>query len=589
MRSLGHDLYRFGLRSDTGFTPGWDLLAFLDGNISTNGQDDPVLHVEVFHLSWWDTLVAPIKYTSYLSFATVKTALAKHRLELERVGPPRSTSNLVALEAELNKPAYTWHSESAAKLDNPCTRCRLYRAVSLGVMDKLRDVHNYAHACETANQAETELAMRRASGFNELYEVATRKEAESGSVDRSNPFGSETPVGSMGKKGKKGKGKTTEIAEDVRRHAEILLKESLGRPETKWTWGVNLTSQDLQTMERGADRGYQIPHSGYDADLVLGKMKGDDSLPPNPNEINSDFEANSGFESLALDFPDIRSLSPTEFPPAFLFPPLHHTAGCELDSEPNAELVEGLLRRKAKKARAKTTLMSQANIVQPEPLFLDDSSRTRSSWLGRPPKSYVSPPTPRDKGHEDIISDCGLIYIPSDCSSPRTPQKDLPGPRADSLSPIPESDPEHDVSIDDIYVPFNTSSPLNQDEPMELCDDSPGLIPIGELGLSDEPDSADSDLDLLAPLTVVIPDDLDCEDTQIEYNSNLSQGNAEDNRNIVPLTVYMSESDSESEEVSDYRYPEQFSSHSTSIPQLDPTTHRYTAASFTDVPDEWLD
>jgi hypothetical protein len=36
-------------------------------------------------------------------------------------------------------------------------------------------------------------------------------------------------------------------------------------PSLKWTWGV-----DLDDMVRMADTGYQLPHSGYDEDLISG-------------------------------------------------------------------------------------------------------------------------------------------------------------------------------------------------------------------------------------------------------------------------------------------------------------------------------
>ena len=34
------------------------------------------------------------------------------------------------------------------------------------------------HACEVANEAEKDIAIRRASGFNELFEAALKKECD---------------------------------------------------------------------------------------------------------------------------------------------------------------------------------------------------------------------------------------------------------------------------------------------------------------------------------------------------------------------------------------------------------------------------
>jgi hypothetical protein len=82
------------------------------------------------------------------------------------------------LADELNKPAYTWHSsvnDNMPNAPNDCTQCQLYLAVALGITDQLRDAYNMVHACEIANKAEKDIAIRRASGFNELFEAALKK------------------------------------------------------------------------------------------------------------------------------------------------------------------------------------------------------------------------------------------------------------------------------------------------------------------------------------------------------------------------------------------------------------------------------
>jgi hypothetical protein len=264
VRTLGHDLYRFGFMPNTAFIPGLDLLVFLDGDLCSFGQDHPSVLVQDFHVPWWRSSSPPIKYMAYLSFATLKTALRKHREYLNNVGSAQNLSiSVAALHAELNKPAYSWHPDIRADLDNPCTRCRLYRAVALGSMDKLRDLHNWANACEMANVGEREVSMRRASGFNQLFEAAMQKEIDLGSGRHlipvgsySNPVVSGQPGGpsthKQHSKRVKGKKKASEVAEEVRSHAEALWNDvsgrpdnASGRPDTKWTWGINLTSEDL--------------------------------------------------------------------------------------------------------------------------------------------------------------------------------------------------------------------------------------------------------------------------------------------------------------------------------------------------------
>ncbi len=87
VRSLGHDLYRFGFMPNTALNPGLDLLVFLDGDLCSFRQDHPSLLVEDFHVAWWCSLSPPVKYTAYLSFATLKTTLIKHQEYLENIGP----------------------------------------------------------------------------------------------------------------------------------------------------------------------------------------------------------------------------------------------------------------------------------------------------------------------------------------------------------------------------------------------------------------------------------------------------------------------------------------------------------------------
>jgi len=54
--------------------------------------------------------------------------------------------------------------------------------VAVGVVNQLRDTYNMVHACKVANVAEKDIAIQRASGFNELFEAALKKECERGAV-----------------------------------------------------------------------------------------------------------------------------------------------------------------------------------------------------------------------------------------------------------------------------------------------------------------------------------------------------------------------------------------------------------------------
>ncbi len=49
VRSLRQDLYRSGMILNGSFQPGLELMTYLDGNLSSNGLDDPALGIS-FHL-----------------------------------------------------------------------------------------------------------------------------------------------------------------------------------------------------------------------------------------------------------------------------------------------------------------------------------------------------------------------------------------------------------------------------------------------------------------------------------------------------------------------------------------------------------
>ena len=577
VRTLSHDLYQFGFMPNTGFSPGLDLLVFLDGDLCSFGEDHPSLLVEDFHVPWWRSSSPPIKYTSYLSFATLKTALAKHREFLRDVSPANSLPNPAAFHDVLNKPAYSWHPDVRTDLDNPCTRCRLYRAVALGTMDKMRDLHNWVNACEMANVGEKEVSMRRASGFNELYEAAMQKEIDSGSAlasDRVESYPIPVVPGRSGdlsphklSKRVKGNKKASEVAEDVRRRAEALWMNA-GRPDTKWTWGVNLTSEDLRGFVRGADRQYQLPHSGYDESLKTGKLGGFKS--PIPNPIN--FESDGIFEELSPDFPGIRDLNPDEIPLAFAFAPLHHSAEWESGPELDPELIKGF-----RGQILKTNDSDVLSIVSDNASVVPMESPPCRSWLGPPP----------------------LVPLPS--SEPLPSPSPVHGPHAGSgLIPEPDDEPEDEAPLGGplfpIYIPSgnSSSSASNQEKhPMDMSEDSHStlsyamdvvtsddllIFPIGDLDLAESGpihsgaiESGPIESVFMEPLTSGMLGNLETQND----SSILTAGD----RYIAPLTVYMSDSDPEDIGVRSglVRAPS-----SSSLPG------RYTAASFANVPDEWL-
>ena len=127
VRSLGQDMYRVGMTPNRAFRPGLELMTYLDGNLSSNGLDDPALNVGLFYLPWWTGSKMPTSQSSYLCSTSLKLALNHYHVQLAEAlipfGVPHTISNLAD---KLNKPAYTWHSSVNDNLPNDsnhCTQC----------------------------------------------------------------------------------------------------------------------------------------------------------------------------------------------------------------------------------------------------------------------------------------------------------------------------------------------------------------------------------------------------------------------------------------------------------------------------------
>lgn len=259
IRTLGMDMFRFGIKPRESFRPSLELIGYLDGHLSCYGPDDPALDITLFNHNWWTNPKQPRNPYEYLSHLNIRTAIMHFKKELDKnVKPNYGPRPLTDISDQLNKPPYIWHQSINDDLpDIQCTRCRLYRSVALGVMDQVRDLSNTAQACKKANVAEREISIRRASGFNELYEAALNKEAGSESVKRKK-------TGSPSKGRKRVTQDIVPEVEDLKRWTTDLWKLANQNAEGKWVWGVDLTDEDLRTMVRGGDLLEPFMHSGYD-------------------------------------------------------------------------------------------------------------------------------------------------------------------------------------------------------------------------------------------------------------------------------------------------------------------------------------
>jgi hypothetical protein len=169
------------------------------------------------------------------------------------------------------------------------------------------------HACETANEAKKDIAIRRASGFNELHEAALKKEceAESGS-------GSGVLHNQQSSSGLSGKGKEKQqFGPEVDGLKKLVKKLVMEGGALKWTWGVDLIEDDLCCLIQGADCQNQVPHSEYNQDLPSDSIQSKTSEVLDPINLEDPNDPELCFDELSRSITIIPKLRPHHIQPFY--------------------------------------------------------------------------------------------------------------------------------------------------------------------------------------------------------------------------------------------------------------------------------
>ena len=212
------------------------------------------------------------------------------------------------------------------------------------------------HACKIANEAETAIAIRRASGFNELYETVLNKECKL----QSEP-GLAWEMAEEGGRTANEKGKDKQrFGPEVQKLTKLVKEVVMEKGALKWTWGADLTEDDLRDLSWGADcQQDQIPHSGYDEDLASGSLLSQTSLL-DPANLEDPNDEGVHFDSLSNSITIIPELPPHQIPEYSAFVP----AECDLgDSEPDPA-IEAFAKRAKEEGLKITKLMMQDEVNQ---------------------------------------------------------------------------------------------------------------------------------------------------------------------------------------------------------------------------------
>jgi hypothetical protein len=274
---------------------------FLLGLDAGNDPDDMSAAVESYHLPWWTYNKKP-ENDCELSLSTFDAALNYHR---------SITANKCLLPIQVNKEKYTWPRQvtyNPRGLLMDCDNCRLYRGVSLGVLDNIQDLRHQVHGLEVSSENNSDMAERRAAGFFQLYEAALMKELDDSRIEE---------VTGKGKRKVSGNKKHRAAALEKSSAAELKRLQNL--PSLKWTWGSDLTVEDVLNLAR-----IQLPsrapeNSGYNISLPWGRQAAASSGPPSLSSSTSPIHSD-----IVDDNIDIPLLNVNDIPTHFSIQPLRN-------------------------------------------------------------------------------------------------------------------------------------------------------------------------------------------------------------------------------------------------------------------------
>ncbi|PPQ85583.1 hypothetical protein CVT26_012135 [Gymnopilus dilepis] len=170
--------------------------------------------------------------------------------------------------------------------ENSCLDCQVYRRLLTKALNKMKEVYRMANMAEMVTTESLELAKRKGSIFHMLYERSLEKEMEAAveppaastssevappAVSRSSEVN--TPAAST-TSAKEQKEVDTPAASTTSGTGQKEIDPTpppATDPASKWTWGVNLTDDDvLQLCNENRRRNPGAEHTGYARPLSTG-------------------------------------------------------------------------------------------------------------------------------------------------------------------------------------------------------------------------------------------------------------------------------------------------------------------------------
>ena len=217
------------------------LLAALDDGVA---NESPSRLVDSYACDWWrfDREPSP---DHIFGMATLDQCLGRHR-QYVRVSAKETKSSV---------------DSPPPSNDNPCPSCERMRDLVQDMMAEARGMSDFLNGCESAADAAFNRDMRRAAGFYHLHEKAITKELQqptsgTGPVPKPNVS---TAAHSLNQKGvnRQSQRMTAQAS------AELQRLKAMPASSYKWTWGTDLTEEDILDINQMTKSRGKPLHSGY--------------------------------------------------------------------------------------------------------------------------------------------------------------------------------------------------------------------------------------------------------------------------------------------------------------------------------------
>jgi len=250
LRSLAESLAEVNFdHLPLGFHP--SLLAVLDDGVAPQLTSSLV---PSYALDWWRHRSEPAA-DNIMGIDTLDQCLDHHKQYFTESDSPAAASEAVPVPVPVPAPA------------PDCQSCINLRGLVNDMLHEACSTLQFVDSCQSSADAALNANVRKAAGLHQLHELALLKELQA--EPQALATGSKPPQRAGQSSRRTAVGRKSELVA-ANAQAELESLKSLPPGSYKWTWGVDITENDvLVANEKNKSRGKR-QHSGYGLSLADG-------------------------------------------------------------------------------------------------------------------------------------------------------------------------------------------------------------------------------------------------------------------------------------------------------------------------------